>query len=219
MNHFVTTVILLAGLLFAVPILVSSSQRMHLPGNHQGYEPEQPIAFSHRLHAGELQIDCHYCHSAAERGRHAGIPAAETCMNCHRFVTSTFGELRAEDERAQEEGREIRQVVNPEIRKIYEALALDVENDFAPLPGRQPEPIPWVKVHNLPSFVYFDHRAHVIAGVDCSECHGPIETMERVRQVEDRSRGWCVNCHRDVNQRGVNGQEVHASIDCDACHH
>ncbi|MCL4850701.1 MAG: hypothetical protein KJZ78_04885, partial [Bryobacteraceae bacterium] len=82
----------------------------------------------------------------------------------------------------------------------------------------QTQPIAWTKVHHLPDFVYFDHRPHVNAGVTCQECHGPVETMERVRQVSDLSMGWCVNCHRNANRTGVAGKPVQASIDCSACH-
>ncbi len=219
MRQKILTIVLAIGIVMAALMLVASNARMHLPGNQQGYSPEQPIAFSHRLHAGELAIDCQYCHSAAEKGRHAGIPAAETCMNCHRFVTATFGAVRAEDELAKKEERDIRQIVSPEIQEIYDALALDVENKFAAIEGQTPKPIDWIKVHNLPDFVYFDHRAHVVAGVECQHCHGPVETMQRVRQIESLGMGWCVNCHRDVNNHGLNGTRVQASTDCDACHH
>ena len=213
------TLILAIGIVACILMLAVGSSSFHLPDNQQGYEPDQPIAFSHLLHAGDLGINCQYCHSAAEKGRHAGIPAAGSCMNCHRFITTTFGAIRAEDEAAEAEKREVRQIVSPEIQKIYDALALDIENKLTPVEGQAPKPIEWVKVHNLPSFVYFDHRAHVIAGVECQKCHGPVETMQRVRQVESLSMGWCVNCHRDANQQGVNGMPVDASIDCDACHH
>jgi len=219
MRHRSITVILSIGIGLAAIMLVSGSGRFHFPDNHQGYEPEQPIAFSHRLHAGEMGISCHYCHSAAEDSRHAGIPAVNTCMNCHRFVPATSGAIRAEEEAANEQGRDIQRVISPEIKKVYEAAAVDPENDFAPLADKLARPIPWVKVHNLPSFVYFDHRAHVNSGVDCQTCHGAVENMERIRQVESLSMGWCVNCHRDVNENGVNGNHVHASVDCDVCHH
>jgi hypothetical protein len=187
-----------------------------LPGNQQGYEPVQPIAYSHRLHAGELQIPCLYCHFGAEKSRHAGIPAAGICMNCHRFVTAPLGELRAEDALASKEKRTPRLIVSPELRKLYDALALNEKRE--PDPSRRPRPIAWIRVHRLPDFVYFDHRAHVNAGVACQQCHGPVETMERVRQVSDLSMGWCVNCHRQANERGINGRQVHASTDCVACH-
>ena len=188
-----------------------------LPGVQQGYEPVQPIAYSHRLHAGELQIDCQYCHSGAETSRHAGIPAADVCMNCHKFITAPLGAVRAEDELAQKENRRARDVVSPEIAKIYAAFGLGENRE--PDNGVEAKPIEWVKVHNLPDYVYFDHRAHVNVGVKCQTCHGPVETMERMRQAEDLSMGWCVNCHRDATENGVAGKAVDASIDCVTCHY
>jgi hypothetical protein len=188
-----------------------------LPGIQQGYEPVQPIAYSHRLHAGELQIDCQYCHSGAETSRHAGIPAASVCMNCHKFITAPLGAVRAEDDLAQKENRRAGEVVSPEIAKLYTAFGLGQDRQPAAAGGAQP--IEWVKVHNLPDYVYFDHRAHVNVGVKCQTCHGPVETMERLRQAEDLSMGWCVNCHRDATESGVAGQAVNASTDCVTCHY
>ena len=231
----ITTVLLMVGLGFALLTAAPNLATVHLPGNQVGYEPVQPIAFSHRLHAGELQVQCVYCHSGAERSRHAGIPAASTCMNCHRFVTATRGAIRAEDEVAQQEKRAPRRIVSPEIKKVYDALALDdrMQRD----PNESTLPIAWTKVYALPDFVYFDHRPHVNAGVTCQTCHGPVETMERVRQVGDLSMGWCVNCHRGVNANGLDGKgnfasapapaannlkpvirRVNASTDCSTCH-
>jgi hypothetical protein len=234
--HPLTTVTMVVGislvLLTAAPNLAS----IRLPGNQAGYEPTQPIAYSHRLHAGELSIPCLYCHSGAERSRHAGIPAEATCMNCHRFVTAVRGAIRAEEEAAQQEKRPIRRIVSPELQKLYDSLALN--DNMQRDPAREPKPIAWIKVHNLPDFVYFDHRPHVNAGVKCQTCHGPVETMERVRQVNDLSMGWCVNCHRGVNRAGLDGNgnftsapapaavatrpvthRVYASIDCATCHY
>ena len=108
-------------------------------------------------------------------------------------------------------------MVSAELKKIYEALALD--DNRQPDPHKTPKPIDWVKVHNLPDYVYFDHRAHVNAGVDCQTCHGKVETMERVRQVGPLSMGWCVDCHRESNRVGVKGRTVNASIDCTTCHY
>lgn len=211
------TLVLLIGLLFSLTVLVLGNNGMRLPGNHQGYAPEQPIAFSHRLHAADLQINCLYCHFGAEKSRHAGIPAASVCMNCHTFVAAPLGAVRAEDELAKEENRSPGRVVSPQIQKIYDALALDesMNRDAA----KTPTPIEWVKIHNVPDFVYFDHRAHVSAGVSCQRCHGAVETMERVFQVEALNMGWCVNCHRRVNEIGVAGRRVDASIDCATCHY
>jgi respiratory nitrate reductase gamma subunit len=247
-RSYVTTVVLLVGLGVGIVAVVSRIQGTRLPGNDQGYEPAQPIAFSHRQHAGQLEISCLYCHAQAENSRHAGIPAAGTCMNCHLSVTAPLEAVRAETERALKAKREPRLVISDKLRPLYTALGLDEELQPAlpvlststvgllgsplgqgPLlsatglfPGRStqaPRPIHWVKVHNLPSFVRFDHRAHVGAGVDCQVCHGRVEKMERIRQVESLSMGWCVGCHRDANQNGIAGKHVHASNDCTTCHH
>lgn len=218
MSGRIVTIVLLVATLLAATLLATRLGAIRIPGNHQGYEPGQPLAFSHRLHAGELAMQCLYCHSGAERSRHAGIPAASTCMNCHRTVTALFGALRAEDDLAKQEKRKPRLIVSPELQKLYDALAVS-PTTMLPLPGRQPSPIAWTKIHNVPDFVYFDHRGHVAAGVTCQQCHGPVETMERVRQMETLEMGWCVNCHRQVNQTGVAGKAVHASLDCVTCHY
>jgi nitrate reductase gamma subunit len=211
------TAVLLVGLAFSLLALAPRLGGTPLPGNQQGYAPTQPIAFSHRLHAGELQMFCLYCHGDAEKGRHAGIASAEVCMNCHRFVTAPVRDVRAEAELAREEKRPPRTIVTPELAKLYEALGLDDKRQADPT--NPTTPIRWVKVHNLPSFTRFDHRAHVHAGVECRHCHGPVETMERVRQVEDLSMGWCVHCHRDAQENGVAGRVVRPSNDCTTCHH
>ena len=138
-------------------------------------------------------------------------------MNCHAFVTDTFGSVRAEDENAREEERQPRRMVSPELQKLYDALAL--YEDMKPIADREPQPIEWIQVHNLPDYVYFNHSAHVTADVACERCHGAVETMERVSQVEDLTMGWCVNCHRNVNRIGIGGQIVDASLDCSACHY
>ena len=202
---------------FVLATLVPRLLDARLPGNNTGYAPEQPIAYSHRLHAGELGIDCHYCHTGAERSRHAGIPSASVCMNCHKSVRATLGAQRAEEEDAKEAGRSAQPVISEEIAKIHRALGLDAE--LKPDPKIGPSPIRWKQVHRLPDYAYFNHSVHVGAGVACETCHGPVETMERVRQVERLSMGWCVECHRDVNTHGIDGREVHASNDCAACHY
>lgn len=213
----VWTLVLLVALSGSVMVLIPRTGAIHLPGNQQDYEPPQPIAFSHRLHAGELQISCLYCHAGAETSRHAGIPAASTCMNCHKLVAAPWGAIRAEEELAKKENRQPHSVVSPEIQKLYDALGLNER--MQPDPTKSMRPIVWNKVHNLPDFVYFDHRAHVNAGVSCQQCHGPVETMERVRQVQNLTMGWCVNCHRDVTRNGLAGKKVNASIDCSTCHY
>jgi hypothetical protein len=130
-------------------------------GIHQGYAPNQPIAFSHRIHAGDNKVPCLYCHYAARTSRHAGIPPASVCVNCHGLLE--------------------KQTV--EIEKLQEAV-------------QQHRPISWVKVHNLPDFVYFNHSQHVLSGVTCQQCHGPVEHMEQIQQVAPLTMGWCIGCHR-----------------------
>ncbi len=217
MNTRVVTIVLLVGLALSLAALVSQSGAWHIPGNQQDYEPQQPIAFSHRLHAGEMQVACLYCHSGAEKSRHAGIPAASTCMNCHKFVTAPLGWLRAEDGLAKKENRHPRRLVSPEIQKIYDALALS--DQMTPDPQKNPQPIQWTRVYRLPDFAYFNHSAHVNSGVNCQQCHGPVESMDHVRQIPDLTMGWCVNCHRTASANGVAGKPVRASIDCATCHY
>ncbi|MEK7298995.1 MAG: cytochrome c3 family protein [Candidatus Margulisiibacteriota bacterium] len=127
-----------------------------------GYQPKQPIAFSHRLHAGELGLDCRYCHSNVERTAAASIPPTQVCMNCHNIVKRD----------------------SPEIQKLYASMEKD-------------RPVEWIKVHNLPDYVYFDHSRHIQSGVGCATCHGRIDQMDVVRQVEPLSMAWCLDCHRD----------------------
>ncbi len=217
MNQRLVTIVLVVATTFSVITAAPRMLAWRLPGNNQGYEPQQPIAFSHRLHAGELQVSCLYCHAGAESSRHAGIPASNVCMNCHRFVTAPFGAVREEDQLAQKDKRPPRRLVSPELQKLYDALALGAGLETDRL--RRSSPIVWTKVHNVPDFVYFDHRAHVTVGVACQQCHGPVETMERMRQAETLSMGWCVNCHRQANQTGIGGKHVQASLDCVTCHY
>lgn len=135
-------------------------------GRSQDYQPDQPIKFSHAVHAGQNQTSCLYCHFNAERSKFAGIPPANVCTNCHVLV---------------KEGTRSGKF---EIAKIYDALEKN-------------EPIKWVKIHNLPDFVFFSHSQHVVAGkIDCIQCHGDVTKMDQVAQVQDLSMGWCINCHR-----------------------
>lgn len=218
---------LLAALLGGGALLVGGELR--LPGDHSGYAPTQPIAFSHRLHAGEMQIDCRYCHAGAEQSRHAGIPEASVCMNCHATVTARRDVVVAEQSAATRDGREPRTIVAPELRKLYRALGLNDERQRDPALALQP--IEWVRIHRLPDFVYFDHRPHVQGGVACESCHGPVQAMDRVRQQHHLSMGWCVECHRSRAPTVLPsatpptlapvlpaGHPATVSIDCAACH-
>ncbi len=216
MHRTIINVILLVGLFFGLLVLASGMSEWRLPDNQQGYAPVQPIAYSHRLHAGELGIDCQFCHTAAEHGRHAGIPSTDVCMKCHKFVTSSFDVLQQEITLADLEKRKPTTIISDELRALYDTLGQD--DPQQPIPNDATS-VPWVRVHNLPDFVYFDHRAHVAAGVTCQKCHGPVESMERVRQFESLSMGWCVNCHREATESGINGRTVKASTDCTVCHY
>ncbi len=216
------TVALIVGLLAGGVLLAGSAMRLRLPGNQQGYAPEQPIAFSHRLHADELQIHCQYCHSAAGESRHAGFPAADACMRCHKFVTASFNVMQKEVQKADAEKRQPLPVVSDQLRKLYDAMGLNEKlepSGDSPSPAESLKPLRWVRVHNLPDYVYFDHRAHVAAGVTCQHCHGPVESMQTVEQFSTLSMGWCVNCHRDATAHGVQGKSVDASLDCATCHY
>ncbi len=225
MDPRVFKMLLVIALVAGGAVVVASSDA-RLAGNHQGYEPEQPIRFSHRLHAGELAIDCLYCHFGAEKSRHAGIPAAGLCMNCHSQVTAAKDAMLEEEALATAEGRAPRTIVSPEIRKLYDALGLDSERK--PDPSKTPRPIEWVRVHNLPDFVWFDHRVHVARAVACESCHGPVQSMERVRQESDLSMGWCLDCHRTnpavaapldpAAPLSSSPHPDHVSTDCASCH-
>lgn len=210
----VTSLFLAVALASSLLLLGLRLADVRLPGNHQGFEPAQPIAFSHRLHSGEMKVPCLYCHHSARKARTAGFPAAQLCLNCHRFVHATLGAVRAEERLAADENRQPVPVKSTEIEKIYRALGLNFEME----PSGEPKPIEWVRVSNLPDFVYFNHSAHYAAGVDCVRCHGQVNTMERISQVESFSMGWCVNCHREYTGRVVNGRVLSTAIDCSNCH-
>ena len=150
-------------------------------GVAQNYQPEQPIAFSHKLHAGEQGIDCNYCHHSARESKHSGIPSLNVCMNCHTYVNEGKSEAGTQ-----------------EINKIYEAIGFD-PNSKTYISGYDQKPVEWVRIHNLPDLAYFNHAQHVnVAGLDCQTCHGPIEEMDEVYQYSKLTMGWCINCHRET---------------------
>jgi hypothetical protein len=127
-----------------------------------GYSPQQPVPFSHKMHAGDLGMDCRYCHSTVEKAAVAAVPPTQTCMNCHSKVLASSPRLEA-------------------VRQSWE----------------KDEPVEWVRVHNLPDYAYFDHSAHLNAGVGCESCHGRIDQMPTVQQVQPLTMAWCLDCHRD----------------------
>ncbi len=159
-------------------------------GVNQGYSPVQPIHFSHKIHAGDNQIDCNYCHSSARKSRTSGIPSLNVCMNCHKNISDYNGEENLA------EGHTL-DFYNGEIAKLYDAVGWDVDQQV--YTGEE-KPVKWIRIHNLPDFAYFNHSQHVtVAGVDCQKCHGPVEEMEILEQFVPLTMGWCINCHRETN--------------------
>ncbi len=204
-------------LLILATAVFLNSVNINRVGNQQGYAPEQPIDFSHQVHSNDLEIDCMYCHSSAEKSKTAGIPAASTCMNCHQFVSASWDSVQLENQLAEQTERKSRLIVSEEIQKLYQSVGFQPEDRS--YTGSQ-KPLVWTKVHDLPDFVYFNHSRHVTAGVDCQQCHGQVQTMERVEQAETLSMGWCVDCHRKVNRDQISGLEKsYASTDCGVCHY
>ncbi len=134
-----------------------------------GYAPEQPVAFSHAVHAGQLGMDCRYCHTTVEKAAFAAVPPTQTCMNCHTNIA----------------GASSRDALKPvdKLAKVKESWEKGTS-------------IPWVKVHDLPDYAFFNHAAHISKGVGCMSCHGRVDQMEVVEQVQPLSMGWCLDCHR-----------------------
>lgn len=180
--------------LLAVGVLVVIGVIRFFPtASNQGFAPEQPIPFSHKLHAGIQKIPCLYCHSGAEKSRHATIPSGNVCMNCHSVV----------------------KVDSPYIQKLRKAYS---EN----------KPIEWIRVHELPDYVYFTHKRHVAQGISCETCHGNVKEMDKVEQKSALTMGWCMECHRgQTTPRHVlmkkypgvkNPKGPVAPVNCNTCH-
>ncbi len=171
-------------------------------GVDQGYEPVQPIHYSHRIHAGDNEIECKYCHSSARKSKHSGIPSLNVCMNCHKTISEVGPATLAE-------GKQYGVDYNKEIAKLYEAVGWEVETQSY---TGETQPIEWIRIHNLPDFAYFNHSQHVEVGkVECQTCHGPVEEMEIMSQFSSLTMGWCVNCHRETNVQ-TEGNPYYAKI-------
>ena len=139
---------------------------------NSGYQPKQPIPYSHKLHVGELGLDCRYCHTTVEKADFAAVPPTEVCMNCHISIRPNSDKLKA-------------------LRESYGQKLIQGDD-----PTKAGKPIPWVRVHDLPNYVYFNHAAHVNASISCVECHGNVDRMEAVYQKEALNMAWCLQCHR-----------------------
>ena len=157
-------------------------------GVHQGYKPEQPIKFSHKIHAGDDKIDCNYCHSSARHSKTSGIPSLNVCMNCHKAIDGSSGKTFMYN------GKQYS--MTEEIQKIYDYLDYDKDSQTY---GDNPTPVKWVKIHNLPDHVFFSHQQHVtVGGQKCQTCHGPVEEMDVVEQHAPLTMKWCVECHNET---------------------
>lgn len=178
----------LAIILFLVGGYFTTKGAMNL-GRSTNYQPEQPIYYSHKVHAGVNQINCQYCHTGVYQGKQATIPSVNVCMNCHQAINEYKGEKMYT-----EDGKEVDGTA--EIKKLYKYAGF-VEGK--PWDASKAKPIEWVRIHNLPDHVYFNHAQHVKAGqVQCQTCHGEIQKMGEVKQFSNLSMGWCVNCHRET---------------------
>lgn len=164
---------------FTITYYVSYAAR-----NGIGYQPEQPIKYSHKLHAGEMKIDCKYCHVGVEKSRIASVPSLNICMGCH----------------------EIARKDSPEIQKLKEYY-------------EQGKPLPWKRIHKVPDFAYFNHSVHVNKGIECQSCHGNVQDMEVVGQVNSFTMGACLTCHRNAHENLPNLKEINnGPVNCAACH-
>lgn len=172
-----------------------------------GYQPEQPLPYSHKKHAGDMGMDCRFCHTSVEQSSVSSVPPTQTCMTCHKQVKAD----------------------SPRLAKIRESFET----------GKS---MRWVKVHKLPDFVYFNHKAHVTAGVSCVSCHGRVDQMEEVHQVQPLNMSWCLDCHRnpapnlrpkelvtkldwvppgdpaEIGREIVKANKINPPLNCSGCH-
>lgn len=170
-------------------------------GIDQGYQPVQPIHFSHKIHAGDNKIECKYCHSSARVSKTSGIPSLNVCMNCHKTI-SEVAETTATADHS-------KKFYDEQIEKLYKAAGLAKDEKGNAIPA---SPVKWVRIHNLPDFAYFNHSQHVsVAGIECQKCHGPVEEMEVLYQHAPLTMGWCINCHRETNV-DVKGNKYYEKI-------
>ncbi len=197
-NQFLVLVSSIFMLLFSAYFAYSFLMQI---GVDQDYEPIQPIHYSHRIHAGSNGINCKYCHSSARVSKHSGIPSLNVCMNCHKQIAEVSDTTAtAEYSKAFYDG---------EIKKLYTAVGWDPATQKY---SGKTEPVKWIRIHNLPDFVYFNHSQHVaVAGIECQTCHGPVQTYEIMKQYSKLTMGWCINCHR-VTEVKMQGNEYYTKI-------
>jgi mono/diheme cytochrome c family protein len=197
-NQFLVLVtsifLLLSGAYFVYAFLMQV-------GVDQNYEPIQPIHYSHRIHAGSNGINCKYCHSSARVSKNSGIPSLNVCMNCHKNIAEVSDTTATPDHS--------KAFYDGEIQKLYKAVGWDQSTQK--YTGKT-EPVKWIRIHNLPDFVYFNHSQHVtVAGIECQTCHGPVQTFEVMKQFSPLTMGWCINCHRKTEVK-MEGNDYYTKI-------
>jgi hypothetical protein len=164
-------ILIISGVaVYATPLFLGATSPVTL---NEGYQPVQPVPFSHALHAGELKMDCRYCHVSVDKWAHSTVPATKTCINCHSPKTP--------------EGAPVLSAVHSESAKLK-----PIHDSW-----RTGESVNWVRIHRLPDFVFFNHSAHVNRGVSCVSCHGRVDKMDVVYQAKDQSMAWCIDCHKN----------------------
>lgn len=215
-NRKLATLIVLVGVIFLGYSTMSNAVSL---GRQQNYAPDQPIKYSHALHAGKYKIECQYCHSAANESKHSNIPSINVCMNCHKniqegpeygrkeiakiYASIAYNPIDGEYfDTESVERNEMLATLKQYLAKDYEETQVDeaeLEESFEAVKEMFNKPVEWVRIHNMPDHVYFNHAQHVNAGnVECQTCHGAIEEMEVVYQHAPLSMGWCINCHRNT---------------------
>ncbi|AZJ34777.1 c-type cytochrome [Tenacibaculum singaporense] len=201
-NTFLKVLTVIFGALVAAYFLFGTLFKVGVDTN---YQPIQPIAFSHKIHAGDNKIDCQYCHSSAKHSKTSGIPSVNVCMNCHKNISEVADDTKV----VMDDHTLVKADLDKEIAKIYEAAGWDA--DKLEYTGNT-KPVKWVRVHNLPDFAYFNHSQHVtVGGVACQKCHGPVEEMEEVYQYSPLTMGWCIDCHKETKV-DLKGNEYYAKI-------
>ena len=201
-NTFLKVLTVIFGALVAAYFLFGTLFKV---GVDEGYQPIQPIAFSHKIHAGDNKIDCQYCHSSAKHSKTSGIPSVNVCMNCHKNISEVADDTKV----VMDDHTLVKADLDKEIAKIYEAAGWDANK--LEYTGNT-KPVKWVRVHNLPDFAYFNHSQHVtVGGVACQKCHGPVEEMEEVYQYSPLTMGWCIDCHK-ATKVDLKGNEYYAKI-------
>ncbi len=230
-NKKLITVLVLAVVVFVGFNVVDQAVSL---GRQQGYQPAQPIAFSHALHAGKWGIECQYCHHGAAESKHSNIPSVNICMNCHKNINvgpehgkseitkiyASIGYNPVASAYFEDYGDMDKEAVLASFREWFEKdidtasltksessdIPAMIDGQLAAIEPMINKPIEWVRIHNLPDHVYFNHAQHVNVGnIECQTCHGPIEEMDKVYQYSPLSMGWCINCHRETEVNFANG--------------